>query len=246
MLDGLSFPVHLIHSEKNCSTCPVTGGGDVYIDRLKEVRSFGDRLGLDCLSIKNVGKVPSLISTRKVSHSGLGRRAFFRSMWGGARKVPLMALESLLNTGPEQEQGITELPGLTVDRLEFLKRALAPVNSDVQLTFLQQPFLQQTCHYCRACVVLCPVGALKCEVGDDYRLLLHQDLCTGCGLCTQVCYHQSLGLAPATVAGMKKEEPLVLALGRKKSCSTCGQEMIVSGPVEECFICQKKALLDVN
>jgi ferredoxin len=217
-------------------------------ERLKELRSFQEGLGLASFLSRMWDRFPGKVFSQKRAASGLGRRAFFRSLWGGARKVPLMALESFLNTGPEQEQeqGITELPGLTVDRLEFLKRALAPVNSEVQIPFLQQPFLQQACHYCRACVVLCPVGALKCEVGDDYRLLLHQDLCTGCGLCTQVCYHQSLGLTPATVAGMKKEEPLVLALGRKKSCSTCGQEMIVSGSVEECFICQKKALLDVN
>lgn len=246
VLDGLSFPIHLIYSEKTCSICPVSGGGNIYLEKLEEVRSFEDSLGLGIFSIKNVETVPSLVSAKKISHSDMGRREFFRSMWGGAKKVPLMALESLLGTEtePEAEKGITELPEMTVDRLEFLKRALASVTSEFQLPFLLRPQLQKTCYFCRTCAVLCPVGALKCVVGGDYQLFLHQDLCTGCGLCTQVCYHQSLGLVPATVSGVKSEEPLVLALGEKKNCSTCGQEIIVSGPVEECFMCQKKAVLD--
>ncbi|NLC11701.1 MAG: 4Fe-4S binding protein [Firmicutes bacterium] len=247
LLDGLPFPVYLIHNEETCSGCPVTKGGELCRERLKELRSFQEGLGLASFSIKNVGQVPGKVFSRKRAASGLGRRAFFRSLWGGARKVPLMALESFLNGETEKEKGITELPGLKADRLAFLQRALLPVHSPAPIPFLAQPFLRQACHFCRACVVLCPVGALKCEVdGDHYRLLLHQNLCTGCGLCAQVCYHESLELAPAAVAHVKREEPLVLAQGEKKSCSICGQEMIISGPAEECFLCRKKALLDAN
>ena len=45
LLDGLPFPVYLIHNEETCSGCPVTKGGELYRERLKELRSFQE--GLD-------------------------------------------------------------------------------------------------------------------------------------------------------------------------------------------------------
>ncbi len=242
-LDKLTFPIHVVYSESLCDPCPIKLGGDLYIKRLAEVRSVGKMMGLDPHSINNVTKPPAMEpdrSKQQEADNAVGRRAFFKSMWGGAKQVPLLALDGLLGAEPQVEKGVTEISGLAVDRIEILKKTVDAVDSQAQLPLLDHPQLQSACYFCRTCVILCPVGALKCAEGDKCKLFLHTDLCVGCGLCAQVCFHKSLVMQPAVVADLRKDEPKVLAIGEKKKCSGCGQGIISSGEDEKCPICRKK------
>ncbi len=50
------------------------------------------------------------------------------------------------------------------------------------------------CHYCGACVAVCPADALFLT---DTRLEV-KDACTGCGQCAKVCPMQALSVAERT------------------------------------------------
>lgn len=63
-----------------------------------------------------------------------------------------------------------------------------------------------SCNFCRACVGMCPTGALRMPAGEDdgetatRRLTFTAVLCSGCGLCVAFCRRRALILAEGATA----------------------------------------------
>lgn len=55
---------------------------------------------------------------------------------------------------------------------------------------------EQNCNMCRACVWLCPTGALGLSA-EDGRLTLTENSCVQCGICVSACSQKALDLTPA-------------------------------------------------
>lgn len=245
VLEQSPHPVYFVLSEEKCAQCPVTGGGEHCLNRLAEVEHLIESLGLTGGAVRLVAEAPPIKMPKRKEDTDPSRRAFFRSIFSGAKQVPKAVVQSVLGEPEKEEKGIKPVAGLEVPRQKLLKRGLeTKKESLLELDLLQRPFLQSTCHFCRACTILCPLGVLKCS--DDYRLTLDAGGCTGCGLCVDICVHRSLALGTGKIAGLYQDEPELLAQGVKGRCQSCGQEMIVSEEKENCFICEKRALMFAN
>lgn len=246
VLEQASDPVYLVLDEEKCAQCKVTGGGEHCLKQLAEVGRVIETLGLKGGAIRLVPEAPPIKVPKKKEDTDPSRRAFFRSIFSGAKQVPKAMVLSILDDGmKEEETGIKAVSGVEVNRQRLLRRGLEQVKeSTEELDLVQRPVLQSTCHFCRACTILCPLGALKCT--DDYRLTLDTGKCTGCGLCTEICLHQSLALSTGKIADVYQAEPELLAQGVKGRCRSCGQEMVTSEEKEFCFICEKRATMVAN
>ena len=246
VLEQASHPVYFVLAEEKCAECPVTGGREHCLNRLTEVGQIIATLGLKGGAIRLVPEAPPIKIPKKKEDTDPSRRAFFRSIFSGAKQVPKAMVQSILDDEPAEDAGsIKAVSGVEVDRQRLLRKGLEPLKESMgELDLLQRPVLQSTCHFCRACTILCPLGALKCS--DDYRLTLDTGKCTGCGLCTDICLHQSLALGPGKIAQLYQAEPELLAQGVKGRCQSCGQEMVTSEENEFCFICAKRAAMMAN
>lgn len=239
-LDQAPFPIYFILASEKCEQCKVVGGGEHALKQLAEARETLKNLGLKGNAIKIVPEAPLYKVVRKKRSTDPGRRAFFQSVFTGAKQVPQNMLQSVLQQSKKDDASIKAMASIEVSRLRLLKQALASQgDSTRELELLAQPKLQGTCHFCRACVILCPVGALKCT--DDYQLLHEAGRCTGCGLCTEICLHKSLTMDSALIKDFCQEETILIAQGTRGQCDTCGQEMIASDAKKQCFICERKA-----
>lgn len=240
VLQRSPYPVYLVLPEKECARCPVTGGGRICLERLAEAEQLLASLGLTGGAVRLVEEAPPVTLPKRKEETNPSRRAFFRSIFSGAKQVPKAVVLSVLGEAEKETSARPAVAAGEVDRQQLLKKGLAAKKESLQeLSLLKRPVLKSICHFCRACSLLCPLGALQCS--DDYRLTLDAGRCTGCGLCVESCIHRSLTLAPGTIAGLFREEPEVLAQGNKGRCPNCGQEMIVSGDQETCFMCAKRA-----
>lgn len=246
VLDQVSQPVYFVLAEDKCAQCQVTGGGDHCLQQLAEARRIIQSLGLRGGAIRLVPEAPPIKIPKPKETTDPGRRAFFRSIFSGAKQVPRAMVQSILDDETsEEETAIKAVSGVEADRQKLLRKGLEQVKEfSLELNLLQRPVLQSTCHFCRACTILCPLGAIKCS--DDYQLTLEPEKCTGCNLCTEICLHQSLALSAGTIAGLYQEGPELLAHGVKGRCRSCGQEMVSSEEQELCFVCAKRNAMMAN
>lgn len=240
VLDQSSFPVYLVLDENTCARCPAAPGYHHCLQLLGEVRELLQTLGLEGGAVRPVAEAPPVKTAKPKQNADPSRRAFFRSIFAGVKQVPAVVIQSVLEEPPKTEHGIEAVDAIETGRQRLLKRGLTLRRDDErELAWLARPAVQRACYFCRACTVLCPVGAVKCT--DDYRLTLDTGRCTGCGLCAEICLYHSLAMAPGKIGELYLEEPVVLAQGIKGRCMSCGQEMIASEEIEICYICEKKA-----
>lgn len=243
VLEQSPFPVYLVINEEQCARCPVAGGGAHCLSLLAQVQQLAQTLELTRGAIRLAAEAPPVKIVKPKQNTDPSRRAFFRSVFAGAKQVQAAVIQSFLEQPPNSGSGtIQAVAGTEASRQNLLKRGLRERKEDLrELDLIKRPVLQSACHFCRACTILCPLGALKCS--DDYRLTLDTGRCTGCGLCTEICLHHSLALVPGQIADLYLEQPVLLAQGIKGRCASCGQEMITSEEQQNCFICEKRAAM---
>lgn len=239
-LDTLSFPVYIVQSMEKCADCPVIGGGEQFLKQLKTARQLLDTLKMSKGSIKVLPEAPIIKAPKKTADADPGRRAFFRSVFTGAKQMPVNMLQAVLAEPKEEERGIKEAKGIDTGRLYLLKKTLGAEPSQIdEFEMLQQVELVSTCYFCRACSILCPLGAIKQT--KENQLVLDTGKCTGCNLCTEVCLHHSLALKPVNLTQVCQGETKIIAQGVAANCQKCGQKMISSETKEICFVCERKA-----
>ncbi len=239
-LDSGSFPVYIVQSKEKCSECPVKGGGEQFLEQLKTSRELLTLLDMPKGAIQVLAKAPQLKALKKADIQDPSRRAFFRSVFTGAKQVPRTMLNAVLEEPKAEERGIKAAKGTDTTRLYLLKRSLSGKSAQIKdFETLKQIELASTCYFCKACSILCPLGAIK-QTAEN-QLVLDTGKCTGCNLCVDVCMHKSLTLGPGNLSQVCREEKVVLAQGVQAKCQECGQKMISSEPKEICFICERKA-----
>lgn len=245
VLEQSPFPVYLVMDDSKCAQCPAAPGRAHGLRLLAEVRELLRTLGLKGGAVRLVPEAPLVKKAKPKKSADPSRRAFFRSILAGMKQVPAVMMQSMLEERPKEEPGVKAIQAvdaLDTDRQKLLKRGLRLRQNDQrELAWLARPVVQQACYFCRACTVLCPVGAIECS--DEYQLTLNTGLCTGCGLCADICLYHSLTLSSGKIGDLYREEPVLLAQGIKGRCRSCGQEMIVSEEIEICYICEKRASL---
>lgn len=242
VLEQSPYPIYLVLNEEECARCPVTGGGAHCQNQLAQVQQLMQILELKRGAIRLAAEAPPMKVVKRKQNSDPSRRAFFRSVFAGAKQMPAAVIQSFLEQPANDANTIQAVAGTEVSRQKLLKKGLRERKDDLrELDLIKRPILQSTCHFCRACTILCPLGAIKCS--DDYQLTLDTGQCTGCGLCTEICLHHSLNLVPGKIAHIYLDQPVLLAQGTKGRCDLCGQEMISSEEQKRCFVCEKRAAM---
>ena len=88
------------------------------------------------------------------------------------------------------------------------------------------------CSLCGLCA-LCPAGAIGCrEEGDQVTLTFEYRLCTGCGLCQEVCPEKAIRLRRVFDPARLDEGPRALAGSALVRCRDCGVPIAPSPMLE--------------
>ncbi|TDA70100.1 MAG: hypothetical protein D9V47_02805 [Clostridia bacterium] len=237
-----SLAVQFYLAPEACSACQVAGGGEIFRLRLEEIGVANKLAGLSAVVVNEVRPAAG----RERGHGGAGeqvtnRRKLLTQAWQGLRQLPLVMLRDALveeDGADGKRTKLAELPGQVPPRRRLYLEAVKHGGNMPDL--YQQPGVRGTCFFCRACTILCPTGSLRqVEEGDSVSLYLDTATCTGCGLCAQACFHQTL-LLEGGCEDPGQDRHLVLVKGWQQRCAECGQEFSASTESSRCPGCAGK------
>lgn len=105
------------------------------------------------------------------------------------KSVAMNVLEELMDEPAAPYMKKRKLLLNNVDKISSLRE-----RKDVRL-----PAISPDCHFCGACSLLCPTGALM-QTSEDgkKKITLQPDLCVDCQLCEQICFFEHLKLEQVT------------------------------------------------
>jgi len=245
-LDSLPFDVNVIFSEDKCKECEIKKGIDNYYDTLHRVRNLRDRLNMKINSIKHMEKTPVIKRNKDSTSDEVDdeRREFIFSVFQYAKKLPNYAIKYFLGLDDGSKESKTIKQNPTAEKFSILRKELIKVDkaySEIEIDEFPKPKLVNECRFCKACVILCPMGALEYEEnGDDLNIILIKNACTGCGLCVEVCYYKSLKLESRNVNDFLSNSRDILISGKKRKCSICKKVFLSSEHIDACSDCLKK------
>lgn len=243
-IDNLPLEIHIVFSEEKCEGCIVNGISS-YLENMKKIKKIEKDLGLLGGAIRNTEKAPK-IKIKKASDEEIDeeRREFLFSIFKSVKKLPNAAIKYVLGENEEDKNSKAIVANPTVRKYPILRKVFSNIKeeelADIEIIDYLLPSLVGACNFCRACTLLCPMGALKyVEEEDKLSLFLLKDACSGCGLCVEVCYHKALELKSKRIKDFSLIEPSMLAAGTKQKCSICKQTITSSKTIEVCSSCLK-------
>ncbi len=243
-IDNLPLEIHVVFSEEKCKGCIVNGISS-YLENIKKIEKIEKDLGLLGGAIRSTEKAPK-IKIKKASDEEIDgeRREFLFSIFKSVKKLPNTAIKYVLGENEDNKKSKAIVANPTVRKYPILRKVFSNIEGEelvnVEITDYPKPSLVGVCNFCRACTILCPMGALKYkEEGDNLNLLLLKEACTGCGLCIEVCYYKALELKAKKIEDFLSKEPSLLAAGTKQKCKVCNQIITASETIEVCSSCLK-------
>lgn len=236
-------PVELRLVRAECDTCPVAAGRAV-----AEVTSAAGALAARVAPgvrvrtvIHDAGQAPA---TEDVPRDAtVSRRRSPRGARRDAVQVSRRELLTGLAEGGEStggERRVTGPAGPAAARRATARELLLEVSPE---TPVPRPHVDQRCTGCRACVEVCPTGALGWgEWSREVLLTADPSACTDCGECVRVCPEDAIGLLCELEPGPYLSR--VLRRVPRGRCSRCGTSL-APAEEEECTRCaSRRSILD--
>lgn len=99
------------------------------------------------------------------------------------------------------------------------------------------------CHFCEACVKLCPTKSLMIEKKEKNKNLLYNPVsCVRCGICKDICMDKGfIWENRLTIRDLKSNCFHLLIEGEAALCSECQESFFKTNDDSMCYICKKKA-----
>jgi ferredoxin len=147
-------------------------------------------------------------AARQPRPGDVSRRDFFSLLMGRAKQTAAVALDGALGALSEQTAAARplargEMPVAAPIRQRLLSAALKRLGEPVHplAENVESPWAQftysDTCIGCQMCAHFCPTGALtKPAEPGSAGVIFTPSLCTGCGLCRDLCHWKSVTLSP--------------------------------------------------
>lgn len=216
--------------ETKCSGCQLAKGKKIFQDNFFLAREMAVALGLpeERVIIKPEIPVIQPKRTRQAPvQAAMGRREFFASIMRGLK----------LGSSKKEESRPAQPFSRRAILREIWTKFYSSMPSLEEKALWPQAGLKVVgpCYLCNVCSRLCPEGAL---ISTGEELLFQPSLCTGCGLCLEVCVHQSLSwgekVSLKMVAAQEKQQ-LIAAVSHR--CPSCSEEYRASPQAELCMRC---------
>lgn len=177
----LGDKVKLLLSPSSCQNCQVSTGQQVWQKELKKAQEI---IGHEISIVSQIPVSKSQKSEENQKHRE--RREFFSLIFNLAKNTPAKILangQNLANSpSPSEKRQVL---------IDFIQKN-PEHGAKIQVP---QPFFNEGCQFCGACSLLCPQGALRQEEGEEgKKITLDGQVCSGCGLCGEICYHQGIEL----------------------------------------------------
>lgn len=166
-VDILPFETNMVFSQDICEKCVVENGIKLYLDNMEKARKIEKTLNLLGNSIKHVETMPK-IKKNKISNDMAiddERREFLFSAFKSARKLPNSIIKYILGSNEEEKKPRKVVQNPTVSKYPILIKIFSEEKNkelgDIEIVDYSKPYLEGVCNFCKACVLLCPMGALK-------------------------------------------------------------------------------------
>lgn len=244
-IDVLPFNIHMIFSKDKCNNCIGSKGIKVFLDNMAQIKKIEDDLELKGGAIRTVEEAEKIKKARKkdIHDTDIERREFLLSIFKFAKKIPNKAIEYVFQEDSKEKSREIVLKD-TYRRHSFFKKVVLDLKEkrldEKKVEVFLKPISAANCNFCRACVMLCPMGALKYLAEDKtLKIDIINDACSGCGLCVDVCYPKALELNPKTIGDFYDAESKVLVRGTIQKCQACGEDIKSSESVKLCSSCIK-------
>ncbi|QUH19921.1 ATP-binding protein [Alkaliphilus sp. B6464] len=241
----LEFPVYIIYREEKCNACTVRSGIKTYLGQLEKVMTLREALSVSENAIKHNHTSPKIVPPKKGDKENkvdLERRQFFGFMAAEVKNAPKTILDNLIGVSVKNNNRGLDSSQILTNRLRLLQLVLEKKMDkevlEVSSSFHLSPILKDDCYFCKACIKLCPVGALQYIEGQG--IFMDNGYCTGCGLCVDACYYKGLVLEPSSLVSIRNKDKAILAKEEKKHCKSCGKSIVVNEEAEICFSCKNK------
>lgn len=216
--------------EAKCTGCQLTKGKKIFQDNFFLACEMAAALGFPVERVTINSEIPIIQPKRTRQapvQAAMGRREFFASIMRGLR----------LDSSKKEESR----PAQPFSRRAILREIwtkfyfFRPSREEGALWPQAGLKVVGPCYLCNVCSRLCPEGAL---ILTGEELLFQPSLCSGCGLCLEVCIHQSLSwgekVSLKMVAAQEKQQ-LTAAVSHR--CPSCGNEYRASPRAELCVRC---------
>lgn len=178
---------------------------------------------------------------------GMARRVFLTQTWQQAQHSGQNYMLQMLSelTAPLSHQDKEEDPPVeTVPSANKLKHVYAHFASIADDAPLPYPALvNRGCHFCAACVHVCPTQALSLITTEDNSKQLRYSprQCTRCGLCLDVCLDTGFMWGePLQVSDYRHDETRLLAKAPAKQCDQCKEVFHDTSGSQTCTYCLQK------
>lgn len=221
-LDILPVNANVLYKDENCMNCEVKRGIETYLENLKKMRAIKEILEIEVSSIVHMEKAPKK-KRKKINRDqevDEERRDFLSSIFKTTKNLPNIAIGQILGDGNKKEKSRAIVSNPIFKKYKILSDISKELREegmmDRELIYYNKPYLKDNCKLCGACSLLCPMGALTMEETEDEKILmLNNELCSGCELCTEVCYHKSLGMENKNLYDFSNNDLFIIAKEEK-------------------------------
>ena len=216
-VDILDLGVNMIFKYEDCMECRASRGIELYLENLEKLRRIKDLLEIEKSSIRNLDQLPKLKKKKEYKDEDIDeeRRLFLRSIFKTTKDLPNIAVKQILGDGRKPEESRSIAPNPSFKKYRILSKLSGELRDggleDRTMDHYFKPHMEKDCKLCGACSTLCPMGALKLEEEESVKVLyIRNDLCSGCGLCQEVCYHKSIVMNKKSLYDFSEREAVVL------------------------------------
>jgi ferredoxin len=176
--------------------------------------------------------------TALAAHAAVRRGAGLASVAGTATADP--AAYAQMRRGAERERVDPARRRLfsSLFGAAEAKRSPPEAHAPAKLAYQAPEIAAQACTACDACAGMCPDGALTRRRGEAPAYVLRPELCSGCGLCVDICEAQAVSIRSL---GPAAETELALTARRCRACGATFAEPAEAATSEAfCHICRKR------
>lgn len=249
-IDLMDSEIDIVFSNEKCGKCMCTRGIDMFLEKIKIAEKIEKDLDLKGGSIKTMEK-HSRIKKNKDIHLDEEfngeRREFLSLITKPVKEIPYIAVSYILGTNMGENKSNANYANSAICRYPIFADVFNNIEdkklANSAIEEYLKPSLVGECNFCRACSNLCPMGAIKyIEKGEELKLVLLENSCSGCGLCSKVCFRNSLELEPKNIEDLSCKKAKILTTGIKKECLVCEKTIKSNKNINVCASCTNKAL----
>ena len=214
--------VKVLLPEGNCLNCSI---GNIQYAWKQLVGEASQYIKRDLTIISRLKESKNIAKPNNIRFNKQ-RRMFLGAIVGELGRLPETISKNIFDKGQtSDESSIVYNNELMAERRQVLLNVLNKHSDVTKRVMIETPIMIGNCYFCEACTILCPQGALRQkQENGKVNLQLNPVVCSGCGLCAELCFHKAIQMKSVQLIELNDKE--VLIEGQEFLCRKCGNKYV--------------------